>query len=411
MSKFTNQTNSFPISDIKVLDLSWGVVGPYAAKMMGNFGAKVIKLESIHSPEILRRSTPYKDNKPGLNRAFIFAMINTDKLSISINLHTSRGIEICRHLMCWADVVICNFIGGRLDKMGLSYKDISADNPGLIMVDTTSQGLTGPYAKHPGYGYQAVALAGFTHLTGWPDREAVGPVGAYTDMIAPWFIVIAVMGALIHRDKTGKGQFIDLSQQESSMHMLTPALLQYTLNGEVMNRRGNKDDVAVPHNVYPCKGEERWCALGIFNESQWDALGEVMEKPSWFGQDRYSTPTKRRIHERDLDDLIAGWTSGYEAEELMKKLQKVGIPAGVVKNVKDVFEDPQLAHRDHFQVIEHPELGSYRASKTPVRMSNCPHKPMCRAPLLGEHTEQICREILGMTDEELVQLINEGVIE
>lgn len=402
---------SGPLRGIKIADFTSGMVGPFACMNLSFYGAEVIKIESKHAHELIRVSAPYKDNIVGINRSYHFARLNTNKYSIALNLNNEKAQKIARQIAARADVVIESFVGDALEKRGLGYKDICKVNPEVIMLSTTSQGKTGPYRSHPGYGFQLVALSGFSHFTGWPDRPPSVPVGAYTDSIAPWFVITAVLAALDYRDRTGKGQYIDLSQLESSLHFLAPALLDCAVNEKVQMRMGNRSNTSVPHGVFPCKGEDRWCAILVQNEEQWNNFCEVMGNPNWTRDKKFATVFERKKNEDKLETLISEWTQKQDPYELMKKLQDAGVPAGVVQNAADICGDIQLQHRDHFIKVEHPEIGPYEAEVPSFRLPLCPAEIDMPAPCLGEHTEYVCCQLLNMSTEEFVELLNEGIFE
>jgi benzylsuccinate CoA-transferase BbsF subunit len=256
-----------------------------------------------------------------------------------------------------------------------------------------------------------VGLSGISNLSGWPDREPLSFGMPYTDVIAPRFGVAALMAALSYRNKTGKGQLIDLSQLETALQFISPAMLNYFVNNEEGKRIGNSSPYASPHGVYRCKGEDRWISISIFTDEEWDAFCKVIGNPSWARDQRFSLLLNRKKNEEELNRLIEQWTSQHEAEEIMIMLQNAGVPSGVVKNAKDLFEDPQLNLRDYFWRMEHPEMGPFAHMGQPFRLSETPARARMPAPCLGEHNEYICTKILGLSDEEFLKLLEEGVFQ
>ena len=214
-------------------------------------------------------------------------------------------------------------------------------------------------------------MAGLTHITGWPDKDPVNPYGAYTDFIAPRFAIAAILAALDYRRRTGKGMHIDLSQLETALHFSAPFLLDYAVNGRSQGRRGNRDPGTAPHGVYPCKGEDRWIAIACFNEGEWAALRLTLSRQgqAWADDERWSTVVGRKDREDELDRLMSGWTRGWDSAELMRSLQQTGVPAGMVNDCRDLFEDPQLNYRGHFQYLDHPEIGTYATDRSEFDLS------------------------------------------
>ncbi len=348
---------------------------------------------------------------PGLNRSGYFSGFNSDKYGISLNLNHPRGPEVAKRAVAWADIVLEGFTPGIIDRWGLGYEVLKKVKPDIIMVSTSNQGQTGPHAQHPGYGTQLVSLVGFTDITGWPDRIPTQPYGAYTDVVAPRLGTAAIIAALDHHQRTGEGQFLDLSQFEASLHFLSSLLLDYQANGRETSRQGNAYLPAAPHNAYRCLGRDRWCAIAVFTQEEWAALCGVMGSPQWTREGRFATPQVRSENRDELDRLVETWTLARSAAEVMALMQAAGVGAGVVSSARDLLEDPQLEHRHHFWRLEHPEMGSHLHNGPPFHLSRTPAKLRMSAPCLGEHNEYFYKELLGMSDEEFVELLVDGVLE
>jgi benzylsuccinate CoA-transferase BbsF subunit len=394
--------------DIKVVEFTIFGIGPLAGKLFADYGAKVIRVESADRPDPTRLFPAYKDGKTGVNRSYFWANQNTTKLSMSLNLNHPEAIKVAEQLVEWADIIIENFRPGVLEKWGLSYEEMRKINPQIILARLSNMGHSGPYSGQRGTGGTLQSLAGFTYLTGWPDREPAPPFGAICDQYPPLLAVTSIISALLYRRRTGKGQYMEFSQLEDSILYLSPLILDYQANDHILNRMGNRSLCAAPHGVYRCKGADRWCAITIFTERQWQSFCEVIGNPLWSREKRFSTLTVRKENEDALDRFMEEWTMKKTPEEVMTLLQTAAIPAGVVETVEDMFNDPQLRHRNHFVKLEHPELGSYSARNYAFRMSRTSCK-MKAAPCLGEHTEFVCREILGISDDKFVQYLLDGV--
>ena len=399
------------LTGVKIADFTWSVAGPLTVKCLADHGAEVIHVESSTRPELLRVLPPFRDRKPGINRSAYNACLNNNKYGLSLDMNHPRAKEVLQRLVHWADVVTENFSPGVMAKWGLSYEDLIRIKPDMIMFSTSQMGQTGPRAKIAAYGTQLVSLAGFTHLTGWPDRDPAGPYGPYTDTTIPHVGVAAIMTALIHRRRTGKGTHIDISQFETALNFISPILLDYAINHRVAMRKGNRCSYSVPHGVYRCRGEDRWCAIAIFSDEEWGRLCQVMGRPELAMVPRFASFQQRKENEDEIDCLISEWAAERPAEEVMGMLQEVGIAAGVAQTGKDLLEnDPQLAHRRFFRELEHKEIGKHHYEAPPFRLSKTPCELKTPGPCMGEHNEYVCKKILGFSDKEYNDLMTDRVL-
>jgi benzylsuccinate CoA-transferase BbsF subunit len=255
------------------------------------------------------------------------------------------------------------------------------------------------------------SLSGMTGITGWPDRAPTNPYGAYTDFVVPRFAVPALLAALDHRRRTGQGQHLDISQLEAALHFIAPLLLDHATSGREPGRVGNRDPAAAPHAAFPCRGENRWCAIACASDAEWQALGKVMGSPAWTADERFATIRGRKAHEDELERRIAEWTRDWDAEALMEALQAAGVPAGVVQSNRELVEDPQMRARGHFVFLEHPELGTHVVQRSEFRLSGAEGAHPWPAPDIGTHTVEVCEDILGMSREEIDALVAEEVLE
>jgi benzylsuccinate CoA-transferase BbsF subunit len=399
-------------SGLKILAFCWAVVGPLTMKFFADHGATVIRVETSKRPCTMRISAPYKDDKPDYNRGGYFNYYNSNILSLSLNMNQPEALEIAKKLVAESDVVMENYTPGVIEKWGLDYEELKKIKPDIIMLRQSGYGSWGPYANLPAFGMVLVPIAGFPNFIGWPGREPL-PVGvsAYTDCICPRFASAALIAALDYRNKTGKGQLLDLSQFEASIYFLMPAVLDYVANGREPTRIGNSSPYAAPHGVYPCRGDDRWCTITVFINQEWQSLCREIGHPEYAEDPRFDTLANRKKNEDELDKLLGDWTSGLTAEEVMERLQAVGVPSGVVKNTADMYDDPQLRGRNFYWPMEHSEMGLFTHLGQSFQLSKTPAKAYSPSPLLGEHTEYICTEILGMSDEEFVDLMQAGVFE
>jgi len=398
------------LEGVKIADFCWVWVGPMTTKTLADQGAKVLRIESKTRPGVWRVSPPFKDNVVGFNRGGVFNVINTGKMSVTLNLSNPKAVAIAKRFVAWADVVTNNFAGGAMQRMGLGYEELKKIKPDIIMLSAAMMGQTGPHTNMPGFGAHLTAISGFSHIAGWSDREPAD-LGHYTDFIAPRYNALAIMAALDYRRRTGKGVHLDMAQYEGCVNFLAPLVLDYTVNQRVATRMGNRSPYAAPHGAFRCPSVDRWCVIAVLTDEEWESFCKVIGNPFWTKDRKFATLAARKENEDELERLVEAWTINQTAEEIMDKAQAAGVAAGVVQNSEDLFEhDPHLKDRNYYPEIEHPEMGKYFTVAPPYRLSKAPHE-LRRAPLMGEHNEYAFKEILGMSDDEIADLIAEGVID
>ena len=401
------------LEGIKVVEFAAYAAGPVVGKHLADHGAKVVHIESKVRPDGFRAHyPPYKDNIHGLNRSGLFALCNNDKLDITLNLKKApKATDLAKRIVAWSDVVIENFSPGTMKRLGLDYEALRKIKPDLIMLSSSNLGQSGPHAHHAGFGSQLSSLAGFTHLTGYPDGPPQILYGPYIDYIAVAYGAVAILAALDYRERTGKGTHIDTAQYETGLQFMAPILLDYKINGKVASRNGNRDPAAAPHGAYPCKGVDSWCVISASSESDWESLCRAMGNPAWTKESRFATLQSRKEHEDELDQKIGAWTAGFTAREITEKLQASGIRAGIVNTMRDIYSDPQLKHRKQWVELEHPEIGKMHYQRPPFFLTRTPSGPERRDPLLGEHNGYFYQELLGLSEKEYQELVVEGVID
>jgi crotonobetainyl-CoA:carnitine CoA-transferase CaiB-like acyl-CoA transferase len=398
-----------PFTGLRVVDFTWAAAGPLATRYLACHGAEVIRIESARHRDPLRNLAPWKDGIPGLDRSHLWANYNAGKLGITLNLDTGEGRALARDLIRRSHVVAEAFTPGVMARWGLDYPVLAAEQPDLVMLSTCQQGQTGPHAGYPGYGTLMAGLAGFYSVTGWPDREPGMIYGAYTDFVACSLGAIALLAALDYRRRTGRGQWIDLSQLEAGLQFLGPALLEASVNGRAWGRRANDDLEACPHGTYRCAGEERWVALAVAGEAEWRALACLIGRPAWADDPSLATVEGRRAQAGDIDAAIAEWTRCRSPEVAATELQQVGVPAGEVLSCADLHADPQLAHAGFFVTVGHPVMGTVPIEGSACRLPTCP--PAWRpAPTWGEHTDEVLGELLGLPRTTVERLRARGVV-
>lgn len=395
---------------IRVLELGAGAAGPVATRYFADHGATVVKVESATRPDFMRLVQYRKDDPRGLDAQPLYVLMNPNKKNVSIDLSRPEGIELLLRLVDWADVVAENFSPRAMAKWGLDYASLRRRKPELVMVSSCLFGQTGPQREYPGFGGQGAALAGFNHLTGWPDRAAVGPHGTITDSLAPRYVACLVTAALLHRERTGEGQYLDVSQIETGVYSLSEMIVRASARGEVLARQGNRCEWAAPHGIYPCRGEDRWIAIAVFSDLEWRLLRRLLGNPP-FGQDpRFTTAAGRVEHVDELDAFLAGATREQEAHALAERLQRAGIEAGAVQDVEELNRDPQLLHRGHFRELRHEHLGPLRFENYAIRVAGAPPELRTPGPHLGEHTREVLHDLLGLPESEIERLEAAGVL-
>ena len=395
---------------LKVLELGAGAAGPVATRYFADQGATVVRVESARRPDFLRLIHYTKDNPYGLDGAPMYVLMNPNKQSVSVDLSTPEGVELVARLVDWVDVVSENFSPKVMPKWGLDYASLRARKPDLVMVSSCLFGQTGPQRMYPGFGGQGSAIAGFNHLTGWPDREAIGPHGTITDSLSPRFVALLIISALLYRERTGEGQYIDVSQIETGVYSLSEVIARCSARGEVMTRNGNASETAAPHGVFPCRGKNRWIAVAVRSDGEWQRLAAEIGDAVLANDLRFASASGRLEHREELERRVGAWTRGFEAHALMARLQTAGIEAGAVQDFDDLLRDPQLAHRGHFQKLRHVHLGDLEFENYGIRLSENPPALRAPGPNLGEHNLEILGGVLGYDADEIERMVEAGIL-
>lgn len=393
---------------LKVADFAWVAALPLASKELANLGATVVKVESEKFVDPLRMLPPWKDGLPNVSKSYTPGNYNQSKLGLGLDLSTEEGRAVALRLVDWADVVTESFTPGSAARLGLDYESLRKRKPDLIMISSCMRGQTGPEAGYTGFGLQGAGLAGFVALTGWPDRLPSGPWGAYTDFIAPRYSLAALGAALHHRDRTGVGQYIDQSQIESAIQFLSPAVLEYTVNGRILDRAGLASDRACPHGVFAARGQERYVAIATESAEQWQALAAQVPGLGDFRTPELDDLKARIARKAELEAPLADWCADQEPFELAKSLRRAGVPAYVVMRSSDLLEDPQLLARDHFVELDHPAIGRARFENAVTRFSRTPARATHAGPTIGQHSFEVLTGILGYSDDEVAELAVAG---
>ena len=389
------------LSGVRVLDFTWVLAGPYATRIFADFGAEVIKVQSK------KTATGTESNLTGY-----FNTWNRNKRSITLDMSYPEAREIALKLTAMSDVVFENFSPRVMSTWGLDYETLKDVKPDLIMISMSAMGQKGPWKDFVAFGPTLQALSGLTHLTSIDPDSPLGLGYAYADTIAGLYAVLAVLTALDYRDKTGQGQYIDLSSYEAMCAQLGPVLLGVSLNQQEVQPQGNRSEniKAAPSGCYPCLGSDRWCVISVRSEEEWHVLCQVLGEPDWSREEKFSNLSKRIEHADELDRWLGQWTGQHTAEEVVRLLQEAGVPAGIVQNAEDLARDPHLKSRGYFSYVEDSLLGPVMADRSPIRFSDDSIRGWKAAPTLGEDNRYVYLELLGLTEEEFSFYSEKGVI-
>jgi benzylsuccinate CoA-transferase BbsF subunit len=410
MNERKTKTSRKALEGIKAIGFTYAGTANIVLRNLGMNGATVVRVESSKRPCNLRVAQPYKEGIPGLNRSGYFALYNNDRYSLALDLKHPGASPIVRRLVEWTDILVENFSPGTVERLGLDYEHVKRINPEIIMLSISQQGQTGPHSFMPGYGGTLQGLGGISAMTGWPDRWPVLVDQSYPDFIAPRFATVALLATLDFRRRTGKGQYIDCSNYENCIHFMAPVVLDYTMNGRSWGLQGDNRDYAAPHGAFRCRGEDKWCVISISSDQEWYVFCELIGRSELAEDSRFRTIQARRQNREELKKVITAWTEMRTADEVMTLVQGVGIASGVVQNCEDLFRDPQVAHRDYFRVLGHPEMGEHPYLSANYLLSDTSPEVRSSAPLLGEHTEFVLKELLGMSEEEYVEALLSGLL-
>ena len=420
--------NTLPLRDIRVLDFTHGLAGPFGTQMLAYFGAQVIKVESAARPDRFRQAGNGA-SPPAFNRGF--AEFNRNKLDISVNMGTNEGRRIARNLIAISDLIAENFSAGVLRRWGLTYDQLKDVHPEIIVVSLPGMGSRGPNRHWVTWGASLLAFSGVTWMWGYPDQEE--PVGnqiAHPDYVGGILGAIGAMAALDERRRTGLGQAVELPQVAGAVSLLPTTFLEYFANARPPQRAGNSSPWYAPYGVYPCagssqrshphpdplpqgRGEEkpdRWCVIAVTSEAEWTAFCRAIGEPSWTKDGRFTSMAGRVAHRDHLDRHVTAWTRQFTPHEVMDRLQGAGVSAGAVQNGRDLFHDPHLRARNMVLQGQHAKLPELAFPGIPVKLSETPGVITRPAPELGQDNDHVFGELLGMASEDVAGLRESGVL-
>ena len=347
---------------------------------------------------------------PGINRGAVFNSLNFSRKSVRLNLATPRGLELAKELVCQSDIVMENYAAGVMEKMGLGYEALKAINPGIVMIATSPLGQTGPDRAATGWGPNVQAYAGLPHLTGYEGGPPSGLGGLYPDFMIGTVMAFTALSALHARNRTGEGQYVDLSMAAIVSTMIPEGLMEFAMNGRELPRPGNRSPRHAPRGVYRCAGDDKWVAIEVESDEAWRGLAAALGKPAWASDERYASAEGRRAAHDEIDAAITAWTRERSHYDAMRTLQAAGVAAAPCLDPYELLEDEGMADRDLYVEMDHPEVGLRKVAGLPGRYSDiesCDYGP---APLFGQHSEEVCRTLLGLSAAEYARLVEEQVI-
>jgi benzylsuccinate CoA-transferase BbsF subunit len=399
------------LKGVRFTDLTWAGAGPFGTKLFSDFGAEVLKIESMTRPDSVRTAGPFKDGIVGTNRSGYFASRNTGKHSVALNLKTEEARSIVRELVSRSDVVCNNFGPGAMERLGFGYEALREIKPDIIYLSMPMYGQDGPRADLLGVGMTISAVTSIMWQTAYGPDDPVGPGTHYPDHAAnPYHAAFSVLAALAHRRKTGRGMKIDLSQVESTANFVGPALVEASATGRELPQIGNRSRGSAPHNVFRALGDDAWIAIAVIDDAQWLALAEAMSRADLAGDATLAHASGRLAALARVEEAVAAWARERSVSDIVAALRPRGIAVAPVASSRELIEsDPQLAHRHYWQHVEHPEVGPVLLGSLPFTIDG-ERIQLRRPPLFGEHTRDVLGGLLGMSAERIEELNERGVL-
>tara|TARA_B100001123_G_scaffold264194_1_gene294217 strand:- start:4827 stop:6101 length:1275 start_codon:yes stop_codon:yes gene_type:complete len=407
------------LSHLRICDFTGQLAGAGATRFLAAFGAQVIRIEDpVHQGQwdILRGMPPFVDARRGVEFGGPFNNHNVEKLGITLNLRTARGKELLKELVSISDVVTENFSAGVMGRLGFDYEALKTLRNDIIYVSNCGFGHSGPYKDFKTWGPIVQAVSGLTFSSGLPDQPPSGWGYSYMDHTGGYYMAIAILMALRHRNQTGEGQWVDLGCTEAGATLAGPAILDYTVNGRPLRRPGNPNSnrsqypAMAPHGIYPSQEEDTWIAIACRDEQDWKAIG-LATGESWMQEVRFSDLRGRLLAEDALDNLLAKWTRKQDNFEAAALLQKVGVPATAVQRPQErIDQDPNTKAWGLWPTVKHSEMGAIRVDGLPVHFSETDWRMEQGGPCLGEHNEEVFGGLLGLNPDEIASLTEDGVL-
>jgi len=402
--------NNLPLAGVRVADFGQIIAIPFTAQVLAWLGAEVILVES-RQRLTTRVWPPFADAVPGVNRSGGFNLVNTGKLSCTLNLREEEGVDLARRIIAISDVVMENFSTGTMDRLGLGYETARQLRPDIVYLSLGAFGRTGPMMNLVGFHSVINLFSGLAAVTGYPGGHPRILGAIFPDVFSGCYCLLALLEALYHRSTTGQGQFIEVAMTEALTTLLPEAVMNYTLNGKEEGTVGNRHAAKAPHNVFRCKGEQKWVAISVATDSQWESLAQAMDHPEWVRDPRFADGAGRLAHLDDLDTVIESWTREREPSEAVAVLQRAGVAAAPVLDSAEVLRDPHLVDRQFITQVDHPETGRRPMGTVSWSFDGERAVRVGRSPLLGEHNGYVLRELLDLSEADLQRLTEAGVID
>ena len=409
--------NSQALSGFKICDFTGQLAGAGATKWLASFGAQVIRIEDPVRQgrwDILRGNEPFKDERRGINLGGAFNNHNTDKLGITLNLKSEKGKELLTKLIKVSDAVTENFAAGVLDRLGFGYESLKEIKPDIVYVSNCGFGHKGPYSHFKTWGPIVQAVSGLTFTSGLPEEPPAGWGYSYMDHTGGYYMAMAILAALLHRQNFGEGQWVDMACTEVAVSLNGPSLLDWSVNNnplrteQGLNSNRSQFLQMAPHGIYPCSGEDEWIAISCRNDQDWESLSEIIQQ-DW--TEHYQSLNQRLSEQDNLDKAMASWTVGYEKHDLQFRIQAIGVPVSAVQTPEDRIDfDTSTRDFNLWPTVEHSEIGEVAVDGNPVHFSDSDWNMNSGAPCLGEDNEKVFIEILGLSKEDIRGLKQENVI-
>jgi len=409
--------NSQALSGFRICDFTGQLAGAGATKWLASFGAQVIRIEDPVRQgrwDILRGNEPFKDERRGINLGGAFNNHNTDKLGITLNLKSEKGKELLTKLIKVSDAVTENFAAGVLDRLGFGYESLKEIKPDIVYVSNCGFGHKGPYSHFKTWGPIVQAVSGLTFTSGLPEEPPAGWGYSYMDHTGGYYMAMAILAALLHRQNFGEGQWVDMACTEVAVSLNGPSLLDWSVNNnplrteQGLNSNRSQFLQMAPHGIYPCSGEDEWIAISCRNDQDWESLSEIIQQ-DW--TEHYQSLNQRLSEQDNLDKAMASWTVGYEKHDLQFRIQAIGVPVSAVQTPEDRIDfDTSTRDFNLWPTVEHSEIGEVAVDGNPVHFSDSDWNMNSGAPCLGEDNEKVFIEILGLSKEDIRGLKQENVI-
>lgn len=400
-----------PLQGIRAITFSTTWAGPLFSRMLADYGVEAIKVESSTWLDSTRLTGPFPQEKKGdIEASVTFAYFNRNKKSITLNMGKPETKELITKLIAISDVVIDNFALGIMEKWGLSYSQLKDIKEDIILINMQGLGRTGPFREYLTYGPSLMCISGMTYL--WRFQEDPDPIvtGPYPDFVAAAHALIAVIAAVYYRAKTGKGQQIELAQVEAAASLMGPLYMDYLINGRDPIPQGNRNSHGAPHGCYRCKGDDRWCVIAITGEDEWERFCQALGDPSWVRDPKFASMMDRVNNSHELDKNVEEWTINYTPHQVMRILQRAGVPAGVVQNAEDFYHDHHLRNRGSVVEMDQPKIGPLAYPGLVMKLSNTPNRINQPAPHLGQDNDYVFGKLLGLSRKEIERLRKEEII-